>query len=414
MNQKLINASKKFYFDKRNKELLLKINKIIIISILSLILFLMVYYINNGKSFSSGSTKPLIPKSEFEKQRQQTNEKQIKNEIKAINEKNTINEIKAYNETEIKEESKLNTTLSMCVVAKRENRYIREFVEYYKKMKVDKIFLYDNNEENGETFDEVLSDYIKDGYVNITNYRGLNVIQHKAYRDCYRRHNDSFDWFIFVDVDEFIYLKDFKDIKSFVSDKRFDKCERIQLNWLFYTDNNLLYYENKPVQERFTEKEFRAQFSKFGDRQEIKSMIRGHNPNVNIHCIHVIDKHLKSCNGFGIRKKVIGLSTLISDYKFYYIKHYYSKSTEEFIDKILRKSAVHNFTVARQMAKVKRYFKYSHVTKEKLDFIENRTKLNLSSLRYRVRNIIGYRYINKIRNRIGYRYINKTRNYYMD
>ena len=64
--------------------------------------------------------------------------------------------------------------------SKRENRYIREFVEYYKKMKVDKIFLYDNNEENGETFDEILSDYIKDGYVNITNYRGLNVIQHKS------------------------------------------------------------------------------------------------------------------------------------------------------------------------------------------------------------------------------------------
>ena len=66
MDQKLINASKKFHFDKRNKELKLKINKIIIISILSLILFLMVYYINNGKSFSSGNTKPLIPKSEFE------------------------------------------------------------------------------------------------------------------------------------------------------------------------------------------------------------------------------------------------------------------------------------------------------------------------------------------------------------
>ena len=393
MESTLLNSSKKFYFHNAHKKRKSKVNKIIIISMLSLILFLIFYFIGNAKSFSSDNTKSLIPKSEFEKQRAQTKEKEIKNEIKAIN------ETKANNETEIKKEYNSNTTLCMCVVAKRENRYIREFVEYYKKMKVDKIFLYDNNEENGETFDEVLSDYIKDGYVNITNYRGLNVIQHKAYRDCYRRHNDSFDWFIFVDVDEFIYLKDFKDIKSFVSDKRFDNCERIQLNWVFYTDNNLLYYENRPVQERFTEKELRARIMKSGGSQEIKSMIRGHNPNVNIHCIHVIDKKLKNCDGFGRRQRVIDLRTLRSDYKFYYIKHYYSKSTEEFIDKVLRKSAVHNFTVALQMLKVKRYFKYSKVTKEKLDFIENRTKLDLSSLRYRIRNFFGYRFRNKTRNK---------------
>jgi hypothetical protein len=252
-------------------------------------------------------------------------------------------------------------------------------------MKVDKIFLYDNNDENGETFDEVISDYIKDGFVNITNFRGLYKPQHRSYRDCYRKNNDSYDWFIFVDVDEFIYLKDFTDIKSFVSDKRFHNCERIQLNWVFYTDNNLLYYENKPVQERFTEKEERARKFKNGGSQEIKSLIRGHNPNVNIHCIHVIDEKLRSCNGFGIRKRVNGLRTVKSDYEFYYIKHYYSKSTEEFIDKILRKDACHNYTVAVQMQKVRRYFRYSEVTEEKLNFIENRTKLNLSSLRYRIR-----------------------------
>ena len=138
-------------------------------------------------------------------------------------------------------------------------------------------------------------------------------------------------------MDEFIYLKDFKDIKSFVTDKRFDICERIQLNWVIYTDNNLFYYENRPVQERFTEKEFRARIMKSGGSQQIKSIVRGHNPNVNIHCIHVIDKILKSCDGFGRRQRVIDIRTLRSDYEFYYIKHYYSKSTEEFVDKILRK-----------------------------------------------------------------------------
>ena len=146
MESTLLNFLKNFYFHNAPKNQKSKVNKIIIISRLSLILFLIFYFIDNAKSFSSDK-----------KQREQTKEKEIKKKIKAIN------ETKSSNETEIKKEYNSNSTLCMCVVAKRENRYIREFVEYYKKMKVDKIFLYDNNEENGETFDEVLSDYIKDG-----------------------------------------------------------------------------------------------------------------------------------------------------------------------------------------------------------------------------------------------------------
>ena len=73
---------------------------------------------------------------------------------------------------------------------------------------------------------------------------------------------------------EFIYLKDFKSFKSFLNDKRFAKCTRVQFNWIFYTDNNLLYYEDKPVKERFTEKQASARGKKKGGPQGIKSVIR--------------------------------------------------------------------------------------------------------------------------------------------
>ena len=50
--------------------------------------------------------------------------------------------------------------ICLCTVGKRENKYIREFVEYYKSYGVDKIYLYDNNEIGEEKFEEVIGDYI--------------------------------------------------------------------------------------------------------------------------------------------------------------------------------------------------------------------------------------------------------------
>ena len=280
--------------------------------------------------------------------------------------------------------SKIN--LCMCVIAKEENRYIREFVEFYKKMGVDTIFLYDNNDLNGERFEEVIPDYIDNGFVNVTNYRGLISPQQKSYEVCYKNNMRSYDWFIFYDVDEYIYLKDFNDIKSFLNDKRFKQCQRIQLNWVFYTDNNLLYYDNRTLEERFTEKEPNARKYKTGGQQEIKSIVRGHIKNINVHCIHVIDRSLYNCDGFGKKKPIVRITTLESDYEYYYIKHYYSKSTEEFIEKIMKTDAYHKNGEEKRMNKIKRYFTYSEVTKEKLDLIENRTKLNLSSFRKLIKN----------------------------
>ena len=46
----------------------------------------------------------------------------------------------------------LNQKLKVCLCTpvKKENLYIKEFIEHYKSYNVDKIFLYDNNDINGE------------------------------------------------------------------------------------------------------------------------------------------------------------------------------------------------------------------------------------------------------------------------
>jgi len=65
-----------------------------------------------------------------------------------------------------------NIKVCVCTCGKKENKYIREFVKYYKKYDDDKIFIYDNNEENCEKFELFNIRLYK-----LINYRGKLKIQ---------------------------------------------------------------------------------------------------------------------------------------------------------------------------------------------------------------------------------------------
>lgn len=272
----------------------------------------------------------------------------------------------------------------LCTPGKSENRYIREFVEHYKNYGVDKIFLYDNNNIDGEFFEQEINDYIKDELVEIINFRGKKRALLQMMNDCYRKNFRNYDWMIFFEVDEYIYLKNYNNIKKFLKENRFSKCQKIQLNWIFHTDNNLLYYENKPLKIRFPEIQENAKKNKSGIHQGIKSILKGHIPRIEINCVHALNSKLKSCDGFGNYKKFIGIFTLEPDFSNYYIDHYNFKSTEEFINKINKGDVLYYKDM--QMERIKVYFAINKITKEKIDLIEKGTGLNLSEIRNQLKN----------------------------
>ena len=123
-----------------------------------------------------------------------------------------------------------NNRTCICTLGKQENRYIREFVEYYYKIGVDKINLYDNNNMNGERFEEVIGDFIKSGFVRILNWRGKKLPQLKAMNDCYKKNYKKFNWLMFYDIDEYISLADYSNIKYFLNEKKFSSCQLILCN----------------------------------------------------------------------------------------------------------------------------------------------------------------------------------------
>ena len=283
-------------------------------------------------------------------------------------------------ENEIREKKNINNTkVCLCTPAKNENRYIREFVEHYEKYGVDKIFLYDNNDIEGEKFDEILSDYIEKGFVEVRDWRGKAKALMQMMNDCYQTNYQIYDWLIFYELDEYIHLSNYTNVKPFLNLPRFKHCEVIYLNLICHTDNNLIYYDNRSLAERFPRTV--PKYKKGGYRLEIKSILRGHIPNIEITNNHLLSTDLHNCNGYGNKNRYYYKTySNQNDYKNYYIDHYYSKSTEEFIEK-LNKGDVYLDTLKYVMQRVDKYFTQSEITKEKIDFIENKTGLNLSLYR---------------------------------
>ena len=135
--------------------------------------------------------------------------------------------------------------------------------------------------------------------------------------------------------------------------------------------------------ERFPIREPKARNKKVGGIQGIKSILKG-NIKINITDAHILSSKLQSCDGFGKIKEIINIITNVSDFEYYYIDHYYCKSTEEFINKLLRGSVAYGFNKEHMLRRINMHFSYNDITEDKINYIENITNFNLTKYRNRI------------------------------
>ena len=240
--------------------------------------------------------------------------------------------------------------IALCAIAKNENLYIREWINWYKNLGISKIFLYDNNDIDGEKFEDVINDYIKNGFVEIINVRGIEKgkvydkdgvnLQPQCYVDCYKNKLSNFDWVCFFDVDEFLTFRNNFTLNKFLNQDMFKDSDTILIPWVQYDDNNLLYYENLPVMKRFTHISNTT-------KHAVKSIVRCNKKfndndkgiNCLIHCFLLNDKKIIKANGqkiltcnksnwYTLTDEQIKKSAAV-------LNHYKTKSTEEFIKRHL-------------------------------------------------------------------------------
>ena len=97
--------------------------------------------------------------------------------------------------------------VALCTMGKNENLYVKEFISYYYKLGIDKIFIYDNNDLNSEKISDMIDIKYKT-FVKIYETKKLKIFnQSQAFTDCYEKYKKKFHWILMIDMDEYLYIK---------------------------------------------------------------------------------------------------------------------------------------------------------------------------------------------------------------
>lgn len=267
--------------------------------------------------------------------------------------------------------------ICVCTFVKNQNLYIIEFIQFYQKIGVNKFFLYDNNEKDGETFDNLLRAYKDNGTVEIINWRGKKDENEIMMNDCYKNNFNKYDWLIFYEIDEYIHIKD-NNLKLFLSEQKFENCEIIYLNWLFHTDNNLINYDNRTLQERFPIPEPNPQKNNSYINHFVKSILKGNINDIEINNIYILSEKIKGCDGNGIKPIFNRNEMNENDFENNYIIRYWFKSTEEFVKKLNKET----INADEKNKTIHQYFSFNEINEEKINYIENNTNINLTEFRF--------------------------------
>ena len=264
-------------------------------------------------------------------------------------------------------------------IGKLENNYVKELIDYYKKLGVNKFILGDNNDKDSERLSDVLQKEIDEGLVDILDYTGRRKHQTDFFKDSYEMYKEKCRWISFYDFDEFLEIKDGDKqltVQSYFSNEKFDNCDVILINWLVFGDNGLLKYDNRLVTERFTNPLYNH-----SDNCFVKSIIKGnirYNPWDTDQTSHRPNHHMKTCFYNGTRAKTFNDVFKPPVIESVYLKHYVTKTVEEYILNKHKRGYTSRFI--DKYFWVDNFFKFNNVTKEKVLFIEK--TLNMSFPKY--------------------------------
>ena len=263
--------------------------------------------------------------------------------------------------------------VALCAIGRLENRYAKEFVSHHIKLGFDKIIIYDNNHDGEESFDKVLKTYITKKQVEIIDWRNREHDQNFAYRDCYTRYGNDYQWIAFFDFDEHLKLATAKSIKDVLKDIDAD-C--VCLNWRTMTDNNLVTDDKKStLEKRFTQE------APVGTRDHngivanhfVKSIVRGglpwiawrhpHTPVIKGKYLYIDGKTPLNGNACYTRP----------DYTVARLDHFTTKTIEEWMTNKIKRGFGCKPSNTEKLRKnpISVFFCYNEITPEKEEWIKN-------------------------------------------
>ena len=138
---------------------------------------------------------------------------------------------------------------ALVCIARDEDNYIDEWIDYNLKIGFDKIFVFANE------WEYLSSNPSVEVIPHESQQYKLNM-QRDAYNKAISVLNGVYDWVAFFDVDEYICLKKHSNIKDFIKEFYPHRPNAIAVNWVFYGDNGLTEVDvDYSLLKRFTKRQ---------------------------------------------------------------------------------------------------------------------------------------------------------------
>lgn len=264
---------------------------------------------------------------------------------------------------------------AVLAVAKLENNYIREWVEYYKNLGFSNIILYDNNDDNGERVADVIRDYIDEGFVILEEFFGIDKAQFIVYGDGYAKYGKDYDWIAVFDIDEYLVINEKynNNIANYLSCGLFDDADIIRISWRIMDDNDLLTVKDNDYSlfNRFTRPAIsgkQCDWTKGIVKGGLNLKIPSNNNTSHMVCIGGINKAVDA-NGRQIPNTNIMIGC---DYSNAALNHYCHKTIEEFVKQKMKKGW--GVDLDKNIINKNMFFVYNIWTQEKEDLYNKLTK----------------------------------------
>lgn len=136
--------------------------------------------------------------------------------------------------------------LSLACIAKNEDSYIEEWVNFHRAVGIEHFYIYDNDSK--VPINLLLKKYIEFGIVTVINFPG-KLMQHPAYQHCLNNFGKDNKWIGFIDCDEFLVPKSNNTISEILLD--YENFGGLAVNWLFFGSSGFVKKPNGLVTENF-------------------------------------------------------------------------------------------------------------------------------------------------------------------
>lgn len=228
---------------------------------------------------------------------------------------------------------------AICTIARNEENYLIEWITYHLDLGFDHIYLYDNNNPEDDSTLHLCKGQAWETHVTVTDYRGRTAAQLTAYNECYASIRKNYDWVAFIDVDEFITFGTecpYNHINHYL--ENVEGFDAVFINWMYYGDNEKVRQSSEPVITRFP-----SPIPNCSENKHIKSIVRTSADIRFVRNPHCPDGQITICND--CQQPILRNEPFQQpSFEMLYIRHYGTKTVEEFIkNKVLRGAADQDF-----------------------------------------------------------------------